>query len=248
LLDDDTYMVQPSLKALLGHLDAEHPYYLGNAVGDYRGRFAHGGSAIILSQAAIRGLYTDNPWTAMEGHMESLSAIWGDRLIARALIRVGVFLDERFSHFFSGEAPQLSKIRADRFCSPILSFHGLATRPNMLQTGRHFQEAEKPVLWSQLWDIYGAPSPWRHGIASPKREGWDYVGRPDEAVDVISGVSDSDHCAEQCTTGSKVCLAWTWDASLKKCYISPWMIVGEEATGRTTGINAGRVKRLEDGC
>ncbi|KAK3348435.1 hypothetical protein B0H65DRAFT_175646 [Neurospora tetraspora] len=55
LVDDDTYLVQPSLKPLLAHLGSV-PYYIGNAVGDFRIRFAHGGSGIILSQGAKAGI------------------------------------------------------------------------------------------------------------------------------------------------------------------------------------------------
>jgi hypothetical protein len=195
----------------------------------------------------MRLLFIDNPFTVQVAHMESLSTVWGDRLIARALVRIGVFLDERFSHFFSGEAPQFSRIGADRLCSPILSFHGLASASSMLQTGSHFQSVEKPILWIRLWDIYDAPSPWRHGLAST-REGWDHVGRPDAAVAVVGGVSSADGCAKECDHRSRTCMAWTWESASQECHVSPWMMVGEEAAGQTTGVNVQRARKLEAEC
>jgi len=195
----------------------------------------------------MRMMFTDNPVTTMIAHRESLSTIWGDRLIARALVRIGVFLDERFSHFFSGEAPEFSKIQADRLCSPILSFHGLASASSMIQTGSHFQSVEKPFLWIRLWDVYEAPSPWRHGLPST-REGWDHVGRPDDAVAIVNGVSSADGCAKECDSRPGTCMAWTWESISRDCLMSPWMMVGEKAAGKTSGINAQRARKLEADC
>ena len=57
LLDDDTFVIKASLLAVLGRLDPSEPHYLGNAVGDFRGRFGHGGSGILISGAAMSQLF-----------------------------------------------------------------------------------------------------------------------------------------------------------------------------------------------
>ncbi|KAK1760417.1 hypothetical protein QBC47DRAFT_367055 [Echria macrotheca] len=247
LLDDDTYLVQPSVVALLGHLDARFPHYLGNAVGDFRARFAHGGSSIILSQGAMRVLFDENPDSVSTAHVESLTTIWGDRLIARALVRSGVFLEERYSHFFSGEPPRLSKLRADRMCSPIVTFHKLSDPSDMLDVGKRFETVDKPFEWARLWDVYGDPSLWRQGIAEARQD-WDHVGNPDEAVATIHGVKTVEKCARHCAKYARTCLAWTWDSVSKDCHVSPWMIVGKESKGKISGINAKRAKRLAQAC
>lgn len=151
LADDDTYLVRSSLLPLLSHLDSSEPHYLGNAVGDFRARFAHGGSSVVLSQGAMRALLLENPKKLARGQVESLDEIWGDRLLAKALIRVGVFLEEKYSRLFNGEGPKHSRVREDRLCSPVVAFHGLANGEEMLDTGRHFGNVSSPVLWGDLW-------------------------------------------------------------------------------------------------
>jgi len=247
LLDDDTYLIQSSLKVLLGHLDSRLPYYLGNAVGDFRARFAHGGSTIILSHAAMTGLFIRNPKSVMTAHGESLTTIWGDRLIARALIRTGVFLDERYSHFFSGESPRFSMIRADRVCSPILSFHSLAKPEDMLATGERFKSVKKPLRWAQVLDYFGTPPKWRRGIAHSRHD-WDYVGKPDPSVTAIQRIATAEQCSKECTKRSKSCMAWTWSPASKECLVSPWMTVGEKVEGKVSGISPVLPGRLEAKC
>ena len=251
LADDDTYLVQPSLKPLLGHLDPSKPHYLGNVVGDFRVRFAHGGSAIILSQAAIQAMLVENRKTLQKAHAESLSEVWGDRLLARALIRVGIYLNEDYSHLFNGESPRESKIRADRFCSPVVAFHTLATSAKMLDTGEHFGNITQPVLWIDLWDIYKAPALWREteGVVGIHNQNSDHVGAPGQAVRTVEGVASAGECAKKCNLRyARTCLAWTWEAGPKRCHMSSWMIVGEKADGKVSGLNSQRVKRLEMSC
>ncbi|KAK0739335.1 hypothetical protein B0T21DRAFT_382392 [Apiosordaria backusii] len=161
LVDDDTFLVETSLKPFLRNFDPEEKHYLGNAVGDFRARFAHGGSAIILSQAAMRALVKENPRALRTSYLESLDEVWGDRLLAKALIRIGIYLDEGYAYLFNGEPPRRSKIRADRMCSPILSFHTLPQPEMMRDVGRHFANVTEPVFWLDLWRIYGVHPPWR---------------------------------------------------------------------------------------
>ncbi|KAK5654780.1 hypothetical protein OQA88_6816 [Cercophora sp. LCS_1] len=246
LLDDDTYLVQPSIKPLLGHLGSQSKFYLGNAVGDYRARFAHGGSSIILSQGAIYRLFA-NPTSVSTALVESLTTIWGDRLIARALIRVGVFLDEHYSRFFSGEPPRFSRITADRICAPVATFHGLSSPTNMLEVGKQFNQTEKPFIWARLLDMFQVPSQWRHGQVSIRPD-WDYVGRSDVAVVTVHGIFGAEACAQECEKRLNMCIAWTWEGSAGDCYLSPWALVGEGAKGKVSGISAQRARRLEAEC
>lgn len=241
MLDDDTYLVQPSLKLLLDHLDPSVPYYIGNAVGDYKARFAHGGSGVILSHAAIRKLFS-HPKVVAAAHLESLDETWGDRLLATTLVKLGVYLDESFVTFFNGENPSKTKLTWQRFCSPIISFHSLTSPEEMETASRVSKNATSPVRWMDLWDVSGAPpldSPtWDSG-----HEDWDHVGRLDETVMVIDKISNQQDCARICTT-RKTCLAWTWESKTRACHLSPWMIPGERAVGKVSGIKVPRVKAM----
>ncbi|PLB55922.1 hypothetical protein P170DRAFT_433397 [Aspergillus steynii IBT 23096] len=246
MADDDTYLVQPSVRRLLGHLDPTVPYYIGNAVGDYKGRFAHGGSSLILSHATMRTLFAD-PAAVWAAHMEALEEKWGDKLVATVLIKIGIYLDERYTIFFNGGQPPATKISAERFCAPIASFHGLASSSEMLRVGRTFQHLADPVLWIDLWDLYHAP-PLDSPVLDSGHDNWDYVGRLDEHTMSISDVSSVGTCRHICQGRSSFCLAWTWDSREQVCHLSPWMVVGESAAGKTSGINVARAKGLAGQC
>lgn len=246
-MDDDTFVVQPSLKPLLGHLDANEQHYLGNAVGDFRARFAHGGSAVILSHAAVHSLVVRNSRALSSAYLESLDETWGDRLLAKALLRIGIYLDESYCHLFNGEPPRLSKIRPDRICSPILSFHTLPVPSRMREVGERFRNITRPVLWLDLWEIHGTTPPWRQTDIAPRAD-WDHVGDLDESTLTLRKVATADECIKNCNRRARACLAWVWESDTQNCHISPWMIVGEEAKGKTSGVNIPRARHLEANC
>ncbi|KAF9876620.1 glycosyltransferase family 31 [Colletotrichum karsti] len=246
ILDDDTYIVKPSLRLLLAHWDPDAPQYIGNAVGDFKGRFAHGGSSVVISHEAAARLLSRRDVLAA-AQESSLAETWGDRLVATAFQKVGVYLDERYSHFFNGERPGISKIMADRFCSPLVSFHGVADPREMRAIGRAFRDSKSPVFWGQLWEIYDAPTVGGFKRA-PVRWGRDFVGRTDERSDVVAGVGDAEACLEVCESLKKKCLAWTWVEETGECRTSPWMILGENAPGYYSGVNRWEFERLQNTC
>ncbi|KUI60041.1 Glycoprotein-N-acetylgalactosamine 3-beta-galactosyltransferase 1 [Cytospora mali] len=243
--DDDTFILRPSLYRFLEHLDPSKELYLGNAIGDYKARFAHGGSSFILSHAALRRLF-DNPDVVSQAYVASLDETWGDKLIATTLIKVGVYISERYGHFFNGERPLITKASADRFCSPLVSFHGLAQPAEMKEVGKMFAGLDKPVFWRDLWEIYGEPS-LDVMDKNPIRLGQDHVGRQDDPS-MISRAESVDKCLASCESRGKECLAWTWDKESKLCILSPWVIVGEKPKDRYSGLNVAEVKGLAGKC
>ncbi|OLN97198.1 hypothetical protein CCHL11_02176 [Colletotrichum chlorophyti] len=248
ILDDDTYLVKSSLRLLLAHWDPNVPQYIGNAVGDFKGRFAHGGSSIVISHAAAAKLLSRREIIAA-AHEYSLEETWGDKLIATTLQKIGVYLDERYSHFFNGERPGISKIRADRYCSPLVSFHSVTDADEMKRIGRAFRGETNPVFWGQLWEMYGAPSV-EDFRQLPIRTGRDHVGRTDEKTKVLPGVGGSVACMKKCEEMGKKCLAWTWVERTMECRLSPWMILGEDTNvrGHYSGIHVDEVEKLRDSC
>ncbi|KAF7858564.1 hypothetical protein EAF04_009164 [Stromatinia cepivora] len=246
MLDDDTYILDGSLKSILGHLNPSLPYYIGNAIGDYKARFAHGGSAVVFSQEAMNRIFIQNPAVVAEAHLESLDARWGDKLIATTAMKCGIYLDEKYDRYFNGEAPQITRLRGDRFCAPLISFHKMSPA-QMLGVGRIFKNISNVVSWIDIWKIYGAPT--LDGFpANPFRSNWDHVGKVDEATMTTNGVMTKEDCLGLCHIHSSTCLSWTWDAESKACHIGPWMIVGYPSGGRVTGVNVPRAIRLLDEC
>ncbi|KAI1776768.1 glycosyltransferase family 31 protein [Hypoxylon cercidicola] len=247
MADDDTYIIKSSLALVLGHLDYTKPQFLGNPVGDYKGRFPHGGSSVVMSGAALSKLYDQHPEIVAEGHKESLTAIWGDKLLSTTFMKVGVYLDETYRRLFNGEPPWMTRMWVDRFCLPLVSFHGLGGDNAMLHVGETFKNMTEPVYWRQLGKIYGAPS-FASFIAEPIRPNMDYVGRLDEYSTTVDMITEVDECVKICHEHSTECLAWTFNPGRKQCHFARWAILGDVAEGRFSGINGQVAEKLEGLC
>ncbi|CAK7199889.1 hypothetical protein SEUCBS139899_002575 [Sporothrix eucalyptigena] len=251
LADDDTYLVRPSLRQFLGQFSSTCAHYLGNAVGGWEGRFAHGGSGVIISQAAMHLLFKENPRVVAAAHHMALTTGMGDSLLSNTLMQIGVYVEEEHSLLFNGETPATTKIKEDRFCYPILSFHGLRAPDETLAVDRVFRQMpQRATRWKDIWHLYGGPNLGDSNKIEPLQEGWDHVGRLDEHTTSVENVDNEQACLKLCVskTHSKSCLAWTWEAERRVCHMSPWMIVGDKAEGRTTGLNLPRVKRMAKAC
>ncbi|KAI0126030.1 hypothetical protein BJ170DRAFT_672246 [Xylariales sp. AK1849] len=245
--DDDTYIIKSSLSLLLGHLNPAKPQYLGNPVGDYKGRFAHGGSSAVVSGSALAKLFDHHPEIVAEAHMESPAAIWGDKLLSTTLMKIGVYLDEAYARLFNGENPWMTRMWADRFCLPLVSFHGLGSGDLMEQVGTNFKDLNEPVFWRQLGKMYGAAE-FDSFVAEPIRVNQDFVGRLDEHSTTTHDVTNVEECVRICGQHSSDCLAWTWDQARKQCHYAPWTIIGDYRDGVLSGINYPLAKKLASGC
>ena len=247
VIDDDTYLIRPSMRLLLQHLDPNIPQYIGNPVGDYKARFAHGGSSIILSQSVLQKLFIQNSETVSAAYFAGLTETWGDKLVATTLLKLGIYLDERYERLFNGEDPLNTRIRSDRFCLPLVAFHTLKDPQRMREVGNTFADINEPVRWSDLWKLYQAPD-LDDLQKAPLRKGEDYVGLTDEFTTTLTGIKDAKACLKACGKRSG-CLAWVWDMKEMSCSVSPWMIVGEqESPSAYSGVNTIRAKGLMSDC
>ncbi|KAI1415618.1 glycosyltransferase family 31 protein [Hypoxylon sp. FL1857] len=247
MADDDTYIIKSSLHLVLGHLNYAKPQFLGNPVGDYKGRFPHGGSSVVMSGAALSKLYDQHPEVVAEGHQESPTAIWGDKLLSTTFMKIGVYLDETYRRLFNGEPPWMTRMWVDRFCLPLVSFHGLGSGDAMLHVGETFKNTTQPVFWRQLGKIYGAPD-FASFIAEPIRTNIDYVGRLDEYSTTVEKITEVEECVKICHEHPAGCLAWTFDPGRKQCHYARWAILGDAAEGRFSGINGQLAQKLESSC
>lgn len=245
ILDDDTFVIKASLELLLSHLDPKKPQYIGNAVGDFRGRFAHGGSGVLISGAAMDRLFGRED-VIMRAYLASLDEKWGDKLVATTLQRLGIYIDERYNHHFNGEPPEITRITRERFCSPIIGFHGLRKPGAMQAVGRAIgtgPSATNPVLWGELWQIFGA-EPIQKLAEQPVQKGQDHVGPTDDKVSTREGVPDAEGCRTRCMADGR-CLAWTYEEGSHRCHMSEWMVIGADgAEGKWSGVNWEKVDRM----
>ena len=246
VLDDDTFLIRPSLELLLSHLDPKKPQYIGNAVGDYKGRFAHGGSAILISGEAMGQLF-DHPNIVAEAYKESMDETWGDRLVATTFQKLGIYIEEGYNHHFNGEPPSVTRIWNDRFCSPLVSFHGLRKPGEMVNVGRTLAKVDRPVLWSDVWELFGG-EPMSLMGEKPTEQKMDHVGKLDEFTRTFVEVNTANECQAKCTDDAR-CLAWAYEIESLRCYTSPWMVLGADgAEGKASGVNWKRAKVLLDQC
>ncbi|PTB64504.1 glycosyltransferase family 31 protein [Trichoderma citrinoviride] len=247
ILDDDTFLIGPSLHLLLSHLDPARPQYIGNAVGDYKSRLAHGGSGIVLSQEVMRRLFS-NPGIVAQSYADSLDETWGDRLVGTALIKLGIYLDERYSHHFNGEPPAMARVKGDRFCSPIVSLHGLRRPGAMEAVGQALSNRQQPVLWADLWQLFAASSLDDAG-REPVRQMRDYVGPTGDDTTTWESIESAEACRSKCQD-SKSCLAWTFDTETRACRTSPWMVIGDSSGAETeqSGLDWQTVESLVQHC
>lgn len=233
---------------LLDHLDSTRAWYLGNPVGDYKARFAHGGSSIILSHAAMSLLFGKSPAVVNDAILESTTTIWGEKLLATTLMRVGVYLDESYSLLFNGEPPRMTRMWMDRFCLPLLLFHSLgAGNGEAMDELRHaLKRVEGPVFWQQLSHIYNVAD-----VETLEdehvRQDVNYVGRIDEYGTSTRDMRSYTACSKTCL-GTRRCLAWAWEQETKTCFTAPWFIVGQSAPGFFSGINSALATRTAQKC
>jgi hypothetical protein len=234
------------MRLLLGHLDPEIPHYIGNPVGDFKARFAHGGSSVLLSQAALYNLFINNPNLVSDAYASALTETWGDKLLALTLMKIGIYMDERFEHLFNGETPRTTRVWSNRFCLPILSFHGLADPGLMREVGETFSEIDDPVLWSDLWKLYRG-SDLKEVATQSVQIHTDSVGRTEESSTTLTSIDSVQECLNACCNHAS-CLAWTWNEDGRNCKISPWIIMGSNSKGFVSGIIDFRVVDTRNDC
>ncbi|OAQ98829.1 hypothetical protein LLEC1_07641 [Akanthomyces lecanii] len=219
ILDDDTFVIKSTLNLFLSHLDPDNAHYIGNAVGDFRGRFAHGGSAIIISGAAMRRLIRRKD-VVRQAYLESLDEKWGDKLVATTFLKLGIYLEERYAHHFNGESPEETRV----------TVAGAAT---------------KPVCWGELMELFrpaAATTAAGRDHVGPVR-----ADKQVKTWGLVKKAADCERKCE--VENSKWCLAWTYDKRRETCYASPWMVPGAGgAEGKVSGLNKDALKRMQARC
>ncbi|PVH74572.1 glycosyltransferase family 31 protein [Cadophora sp. DSE1049] len=242
MTDDDTYTHNPSLLSVLSTLSPQDPHYVGCAIW----RFAHGGSGVVFSQAAMYRIFTGNPEILEESLIEGLTAPLGDQLVAKLAMRNGMYVNEEYAVHFNGEPPRRSTATAAKACATLVGFHKLNPE-EMYETQKIFGGMKEPFTWWDLWAIYGGPDfkeeeGW---LGVDIKDNWDYVGWYGVEVEMRQPGTELE-CMSLCEERTG-CLAWTWQ--LGKCKVGDFFTVGGyPAPGKISGVHIERMKAIETRC
>lgn len=133
LIDADTYVLWPNMLRWLGNFNPDKKMYLGSLVDIEGVKFAHGGSGIILSRAAMSELMKDNG-TAAEWDEKTANKCCGDLVLGMALQEHSIKLQDAWP-LMSGESPStmpFGPATPEYWCRSALTMHHL-TSADMIQ-------------------------------------------------------------------------------------------------------------------
>ena len=155
MIDDDTYLLIENMVETLKQLDPNDDYYLGKILagkcGDKSVDFAHGGSGVILSRAAIKKLVL-----GFDGCLFKYNKIckWGDARLASCLKDNGV--SASFLPNLHGDPPSIKDV-SDSFwpgdpCELPLSYHHML--PYQTQKLNHLEELNINIPFTTYGDVF----------------------------------------------------------------------------------------------
>jgi hypothetical protein len=130
-VEPDTYLIWSNLLDWLHRLDPSEPLYYGSEAQIGADVFAHGGSAFVLSNPALRRvakLYEEN---AADWHILTAAHWAGDCILGKALAESGTPLTWSWP-MFQGGNPHTMDFRESKpdgrslWCAPAISYHHLS--------------------------------------------------------------------------------------------------------------------------
>jgi hypothetical protein len=139
-LEADTYIVWPNLVRWLEQLDPTEPLYLGSPTYIADTGFAHGGSGIVISKAAMRKFVEDGDGEpgSNEHGINVEAECCGDYILELVFDRLGIKLGKHWP-MFNGEKPITMPFGPTHWCQPIITMH-------------HVTSEEVSSMWRFEWD------------------------------------------------------------------------------------------------
>lgn len=124
-VDADTYVFLPSLAAWLRKLNPAKKALIGSVALIVEKRFAHGGSGILLSNAATRSFVVTHNGTAAKWDSEMKNNCCGDWVLAQILHEYGMEVKSA-SPMFHGEPLGSISFDSDHWCQPVATLHHIS--------------------------------------------------------------------------------------------------------------------------
>lgn len=163
-MDGDTFMFMDNLMDYLNTLNASEPLYLGCSHWLYSERFAHGGSGVVLSRAALElsiGAHPEWEWDMEE---ETSRVCCGDYMVKKMMDRINVTVSHgsmnNIERKFNDEHFWSSYTAPENWCDKVLGFHHV--RPYEVELLWEYErsltpEARKHITYADIYRDFTAP-------------------------------------------------------------------------------------------
>ncbi|KAF4629430.1 hypothetical protein G7Y89_g8721 [Cudoniella acicularis] len=132
-IDADSYVVWSSLIPWIKKLDPSKESFIGSLALIDDKPFAHGGSGVLLSNAATRNFVVTHNGTAAKWDDKIQQNCCGDFVLARVLEEYGINVTDA-SPTINGEVPDTAPYSSGHWCQPLVTMH-------------HISPAEAHRLW-----------------------------------------------------------------------------------------------------
>ena len=122
IIEADTYVVWPNLLSWLHQLDHSTKLYLGSPAVVRDVQFAHGGSGILLSRAAMYDFAVVNEGSAARWDKPMHEECCGDLIVGTLLKNSGIALKPSWPTI-NGEKPITLPFGPTHWCQPVVTMH-----------------------------------------------------------------------------------------------------------------------------
>lgn len=164
-MDGDTFMFMDNLMDYLNTLNSSEPLYLGCSHFLYGNeRFAHGGSGVVLSRAALDITLGEHPDWEWEMEEETSRVCCGDYMVAKMMERVNITVSNGKMHNigrkFNDEHHWSLYASPETWCDKVLGFHHV--RPYEVELLWEYErsltpEARKNITYADIYRDFTSP-------------------------------------------------------------------------------------------
>ncbi|KAJ5672151.1 hypothetical protein N7507_001278 [Penicillium longicatenatum] len=242
ILEADTYPIWPTLVAWLNQLDSSKKLYLGNQMQIGEDVFAHGGSGVVLSHAAMHGLADEYQNHMDDWHAQTNTHWAGDCIMGMALKAIGIPLTWSWPHVTGQSIWEQDAINEaygrKQWCYPPFTFHHMTTTDieTMFEfdVKWHADEKNSFLLYKDFFRLLVRPN------LTDTRENWDNF-----APKVIKKEGDENapwthyECAEECAKRIN-CMQYSIDKA-GTCKLSDLALGGRPSADVTSGTMMWRI-------
>lgn len=152
MIEDDTFMFWKSLLIHLGGLDHTEAHWLGHASFRLGQVFAHGGSGMVFSQAALERLFEGEENVAEKYETFTAEHHLGDYVLGHAFAAKNLTVngDGRFTSNFGTDPPWMMKLNIENWNEKLFSVHHVHQRDisQLWELEKTYEASEKVAISS----------------------------------------------------------------------------------------------------